>query len=211
MQMYIQTERARKALHAGHRANMQRPHECDTTLRFGGMAHIALHGAIENRDDFQANVGIESCFEAQCKRQRQRPLTYRDMRQQRIHPLCRTLGHPACTARWAKPALFAAKRHQVIEGAMGAAQTQKSVCQDPTAQECINFATTESGMTPLMLRACAKSSPSGFAACDTATCLRERGAARARLGCRRMLVASGVDFIKRAKHAGFAPEPGEDA
>ncbi len=118
---------------------MQMPHGCNTTLTFGGMAHVGLYGTWKNVTIFRLISASRVALKRSAKGS-DNTHWHRDRRQHRIHPVCRTLGHPARTTRWINPASLEAERHQVIESTMGAAQPQKSVCQDPTAQECINFA-----------------------------------------------------------------------
>ena len=63
---------------------------------------------------------------------RQHPLTHRQMGQDVVNQVCRSLGHTPGIARWAHAPPFAGKRHKVVMATIVTAGAGKTVGKDPT-------------------------------------------------------------------------------
>ena len=82
----------------------------------------------------------------------QRPLTNRHLRHNRIHQVRRGFIHPPTDARRAKASALAIERHRVAVRTLSAANANKAVAKDATAQEGFKLRANKRGKVCIWIR-----------------------------------------------------------
>ena len=125
MQMDVQVGGRAKALDESDRARVG----C-ATFQSRLLDQKARDNPVDNRQHRREQFGMGGEEDAQRNGKREHPLPYRHARDDAIDQVRGALSPAPGAARGAKPAALAGKRHQLLMGALGAAQAQKSVRQN---------------------------------------------------------------------------------
>jgi hypothetical protein len=121
---------AAEALDQRHRAAL-RCAPLDARLSRQPSCDHAMHDPQHRADGF----GLAGEQEAQRHRDTQHPLPHRPRAEHLLHRVPRTLGHAACAAAGAKPALLAGERQQPFRMALLAHHAQEAVLEHAATQE----------------------------------------------------------------------------
>ena len=126
-------------------------HDCDgaaahitETALPGTGAQMAEHLAQQHPHDHLAQVVAPSEQVADPMRQREHPLPYRDIRDDVIHQMRRTLGHSASATARTEPSTLARERDQALGLTANAPEPREPSGEPPTGQECLKLLFDES-------------------------------------------------------------------
>ncbi len=129
IKVHVKVQRAAEALDQGHRAAL-RAGALDARLIGQPAADHALHDG-QHRPDGVRFAGEQP---AQRERHAQHPLPHRARAEHVLHQMARGLGHAACAAARAEPALLARERHQPLGMTLLAYHAQEPVFEYAAAQ-----------------------------------------------------------------------------
>jgi hypothetical protein len=129
IKVHVEVQRAAEALDQGHHAALRRRAVNACLVRQPVPDH-ALHDG-QHRANRLWLAGEQP---AQRKRNAQHPLPHPARAKHVLHQMPRALGHAACAAARAEPALLARKRHQPLGVAVRAHHAQEAVIEHAAAQ-----------------------------------------------------------------------------